>query len=266
MIANHEFNSRWWGAPTGIVRDPAFFSLPAGERDAALTVYEWAEFRVPGPSSPDLRRSLAGAGFVFSDLEIPFEIDLGRLPGLDEESGEPARVIPAAGAPLEAGLVEPFSSERYGRLPGATDGRVTARYLSWARDLIETHPDSCLFLTKGTAVQGYFLSAPSEDGLHLALAGKFRGATVQGRVLYHRALLAYRQAGHRSGRASFSAFNTAVLNIYSRLGARLSPPVEHYLWWPRRRDSASSAAAEAASPSVPGSGTLVVPAGKPVSS
>ena len=45
-------------------------------------------------------------------------------------------------------------------------------------------------------------------------------AKITGMHLYHKALLAYAERGHRLGGAGFSVYNTLVHNIYANLGAR----------------------------------------------
>ena len=42
MIRLHEFNTKWWGQPAGIIDDAGFFSLPAPARRQALEPFQWA--------------------------------------------------------------------------------------------------------------------------------------------------------------------------------------------------------------------------------
>lgn len=225
-IANHEFNTRWWGGPAGIVRDAGLFFAPAAERRAALEAYEWVEFRTP-VASAELRRAVAQTGFVFADAEIPFRIEFAHLP---ERCDDPELVAAAGAFDLATAELLSFGKERYRMLPGMTEARLNERYADWARQLIRANPALSLLLTAGGLRQGYFLAEPGADGLHLTLAGKFTGAAASGAAIYGSSLRAFERMGYRAGWASFSAFNAAILNIYSRLGARFLPPVEHYVW------------------------------------
>jgi hypothetical protein len=50
--------------------------------------------------------------------------------------------------------------------------------------------------------------------------------------LYQKAIRAYAAKGTRIGFGSFSVRNTAVLNIYSQLGARFTSAEGVWLWHP----------------------------------
>ena len=80
--------------------------------------------------------------------------------------------------------------------------------------------------------QGWFLSSLTGQGLYLALAMLSQTAQISGLHLYQAAFLAYAAKGARIGHAGFSARNTAVLNIYSQLGARFTPAEGIWLWHP----------------------------------
>jgi hypothetical protein len=79
-------------------------------------------------------------------------------------------------------------------------------------------------------VQGWFLSQPAAAGLNLTLAATSRNARVSGFLLYEKSLAAYAAKGHRIGFASFSVTNTAVHNIYAKLGARFTAPIGIWFW------------------------------------
>ena len=67
-------------------------------------------------------------------------------------------------------------------------------------------------------------------GLLVALAMLAGDATISGMLLYQKACAAYARLGYRVGEASFSVTNTAVHNIYAKLGARFSTPAGNWLW------------------------------------
>lgn len=228
MIREHTFNSEWWGQPVGIVSDPAFFSLGAADQQQQLESYAWVEFVAPLDTvSP---QALAAAGFLQTDTQITFKLNLSAiapLPGFTNLRVEFASESPFA---VDAASLAPFSHERFRYLPGITDEKLTERYALWAKALIGSQPDWCLRVRDEAQVQGWFLSERHPDGFHLTLAALHREASISGMLLYHQAMLAYAERGQRIGRAGFSVTNAAVHNIYARLQARFLPPTGCWLW------------------------------------
>lgn len=231
MIARHDFNSAWWGEDTGIVRDPGLFELGAAARQAELEPWPWVEYRERDVSYPRIRQ-LAACGFMHADVQIAFRV---RLAGLgDSPSTTVLEASTAADIPfrVQAGEVQPFLHERFFALPGATPKRVATRYTLWCDQLIQDHPRTCVRVALDGTTQGWFLAqAPSgAGGLDLTLAMLHRDATISGSLLYRKALAHFGAMGHRVGQASFGATNTAVLNVYSSLGARYTGTVHNFLW------------------------------------
>lgn len=229
MIRQHDFNTRWWGAPAGIVDDAAFFSLPDAARAQALAPFEWVEFKCRLKDSPPLAR-LRDAGFFQADTQVEFKIGLKSLSRSSSADALQVHSAASGAFPLEAADVQPFEHERYQHLPGHEAGHANVRYVDWSRELIRDHPETCLELSLEGRVQGWFLSRPAAGGLNLALSMLHRSAAISGFLLYERALRVYAEAGHRMGWASFSVTNTAVLNIYARLGAQFIAPTGIWLW------------------------------------
>ncbi len=229
MIRQHDFNSRWWGEPVGIVDRGAFFSLPPAERARALAPFHWVEFKSRLNDAPPLTL-LRDAGFFLADTQVEFRI--GLKASVVSACAEAIAVHFATDAPfdLRAEDVPLFEHERYRHLPGNDPERTNRRYVEWARQLIREHPDCCLQVTAEEAAQGWFLSRPAAGCLNLTLAMLRRHARISGFLLYDQALRAYASRGHRIGWASFSVTNTAVLNIYARLGAHFVGPTGIWLW------------------------------------
>jgi hypothetical protein len=75
MIHLNETNTRWWGAPVGLVDDPAFFALPETQREQALAPYRWVEFKSAFDSALPLS-AMARGGFFLADIQIAFRIAL----------------------------------------------------------------------------------------------------------------------------------------------------------------------------------------------
>jgi hypothetical protein len=228
MIYRHDFNSRWWGADVGIVRDPRFFGLPKADREGLLARFAWAEWRgEPGihPGGPE------AAGFWWADVQVKFKIALRRVEITDSESA--IEVRPGA-FDLRERVLEPFAAERFSLLPGVTPALVTFRYLDWARGLVAAEPSWCMELHYDGLPQGFYCAAPSAAGLHLALAGRYADAVVSGETLYRAALAWYAATGARIGYAGYSIRNLAAQNVYGRLGARTVGIEACWLWTPKK--------------------------------
>jgi hypothetical protein len=229
MIRLHDFNTRWWGAPAGIVDDAHFFSLPSGEREKALAPYRWVEFKsglAEAPPPPVLAR----AGFFLADTQIQFRIALKAGGGSSCEEGLTVQFADEVPFEMRDEDLAPFEHERFQHLPNQTGARITARYAEWGRLLVQEHPETCVEILSGGAIQGWFLSCPAEKGLNLTLAMAHQSARMSGFLLYERGLAAYAARGHRVGWASFSVTNTSVHNIYAKLGARFVAPLGIWLW------------------------------------
>ena len=231
MIDSHDFSSRWFGSPVGIVRDAAFFALPAAERQAALKRYSWVEYRAPSVDGAVLA-ALMQDGFLQSDVQIHFRLRLQEAapgPSLDTLSVVRADEKPFGIAP---GEMAEFTHERFSLVPGVTTRMITQRYEMWAAGILKSAPHFCLEVRSERGVEGWFLSSKDtrQAGLNLALAVLHREARISGMLLYRKALGIYRSMGETLGWASFSATNTPVLNIYSELGARFTSSTVIWLW------------------------------------
>lgn len=231
MIDRHALNSAWWGAPVGRVNDPAFFLLPARERNARLADYAWVEFVATDPDA-GLRRAAHGAAFAHVDVTVQFRIDLRA----HRDAALPCDVAVRAGddgrGPVIPGAPKPFEHERFTYLRGCDAARLAARYAAWATDLAQSHPATALEVTAGGGVVGWYLARPAAPGLELTLAMAAAGATASGLTLYRAALQAYARLGFRMGFAGYSVHNRAVANVYAALGARLTTTRDVWLWQP----------------------------------
>lgn len=227
MITHHAFNTAWWGAPAGLLRDPAFFARPADERQRLLAPFAWVEYRPPADARAD-HTSPRQAGFFLADLQIPFRIALHKIEPTPSLAALQVRPLTHLPAPAD---LRPFAHERFRHLPGCTPERLAQRYTRWTADLASAHPSLALEISCDGRPQGYFLSRPDGATLDLTLAMLRADATLSGMLLYHKALVHYAATGARIGTASFSADNSAVLNIYARLGAVFLPaePVHLHL-------------------------------------
>ena len=229
MIQTHESNSHWWGKPVGIITDPAWFAGSETARNESLKQFAWVEFKALLTSAPPAFE-LHAAGFALTDVQMGFRIALTQVPESPSIADYDCRSATEEPFAISADEVRTFNHERFLQLPGITDRMLNERYASWANDIIHTHPQWCLRLSHQGVTQGWFLSESSGGNLGLTLAMLSAQATISGQHLYQRALHEYAKAGATIGHASFSVRNTAVLNIYSHLGAKFTPPTGIWTW------------------------------------
>ncbi len=229
MIQTHETNSRWWGKPVGIITDAAWFAGSEVARNESLAPFAWVEFKAALATAPSAFL-LRAAGFALIDVQMGFRIALSTVPESPSVADYDCRSAAEEPFTISADEVRTFTHERFLELPGITDRMLNERYATWANDLIRTHPRWCLRLSHQGVTQGWFLSESTGGSLGLTLAMLSAQATISGQYLYQRALREYVEAGATIGHASFSVRNTAVLNIYSHLGAKFTPPTGIWTW------------------------------------
>ena len=229
MVKRHDFNSEWWGEDVGIVTDIAFFDLTTEEQNEALSPYTWVEYRALADPLLPLGK-ISGAGFFQTDVQIRYSQDLGLIKHTGDLENITVRFADEHPFSIDAGEMREFIHERYMALPGITPLKLNERYALWSNRIIAETPDRCIQVVSDSSVQGWFISQLSPEGLHLTLAMLHKQATIRGKHLYAKALLAYREKGDLSGSSSFSVTNPAVLNIFSKFGARFDTPE---LFWLR---------------------------------
>jgi hypothetical protein len=229
MINVHEFNTRWWGKPVGIVTDAQFFTQRIEDQREQLAPYDWAEFAGVLPEGV-LPADVLRAGFFHADTHVQFRLDLRQVTPpqcSDELTLESAESQPFS---IDLEQMALFRHERFLQVPGATLESVSERYALWSADLIAASPGTCLRAASGGVTQGWFLSRVQEGKLNLTLAMLSRNASLPGATLYRAACHAYGERGHRIGYATFSVSNAPVHNIYAQMGARFLEPRHHWLW------------------------------------
>ncbi len=229
MIRTHESNTRWWGKPVGIITDPAWFSGGDAERRETLAPFAWVEFKAPLADAPSAF-ALCAAGFGQTDVQMGFRIALAQIAEPPSIAGYACRSAAEESFTISPDELRTFTHERFLQLPGTTERMLNERYATWANDLARNHPRWCLRLSHEGVTQGWFLSESNGGSLGLTLAMLSTQATISGQHLYQRALHEYAQCGATVGHASFSVRNTAVLNIYSQLGAKFTPPSGIWTW------------------------------------
>lgn len=232
MIQEHEFNTRWWGSPVGVVTGPEFFATARADRLKLMEPYQWVELSLPLNQSLRYSRDIFETGFRQVDTQVSFRINLRKLAGSKGAAGLEARFADEQPFAVTATAIADFTSERFLQIPGATQDKVNERFALWSSDLISASPAHCIQLSNDEQVQGWFLSQQGDSGaINLALAMLSSDASISGLYVYRKALQAYAQRGHKLGWASFSASNTPVHNIYSSLGAHFTAPRGNWFWF-----------------------------------
>jgi len=230
VIREHQFNSRWWQGPIGIVYDPAFFALDHMTRQSLLKPYEWVEFHAPLEDAPALQ-DLNNANFFQVDTQLHFLLNLFKVNSSTSTDKLEYHCADQNPFEIKAEELAIFKHERFRHIPDCTTSLTSERYALWANELAKNQPQSCMQVFLNGKLQGWFLARKDENKpLNLTLAMLSRDAEISGMLLYQKACLVYAQQGHRLGGASFSVTNTAVHNIYSALGARFTAPSGNWLW------------------------------------
>lgn len=232
-IEETPYNSRWWGAAYGRVRQDAFFELPRAEISKQLASFSVVEYSAPDLDAAHVEK-LRALGFWRSDTQIPFRISLSPFSGEPQSKRlrqivlQSAAETPFAVAPED---MPTFEAERFWQLRGVTEAQVGQRFSNWCADIVRDHPQTSFALFfQGTPI-GWFLGRLlNETTIELTLAMGHPDARGMGMLVYEAALYRYAQAGFRVGQAAFSVSNPNVLNIYAGLGARFQSPRHIWLW------------------------------------
>jgi len=213
MITNHEFNSRWWGAPVGITHDFDLLAASSNEVALAARAYEWIEARVPTGSVPP---NWAGPtnGFYWVDLQLGYRVSLKRI----EQLPPSWSFVAADRLSIDVDDFADFTAERYGRLPGTTPERIAQRYRLWAQDLIDQAPQACATVLRNDEVAGYVLGSVDGSKASFTLAVASRGSSAHGLGIYLGAAALYRSLGATTMHSALSATNLPALNAHVALG------------------------------------------------
>jgi hypothetical protein len=235
MIKLHDFNTEWWGKPTGIITDPAFFSLPKEQQIEILAPYQWVEFRAEDEKHPSLQ-AISKAGFFQVDTQINFQIDMRKLQptsNTDALSIHSASKIPFS---IDIDSIKSFSAERFKHIPDIKRHKIDERYVLWSKKLIAKNPEWCMEIKKNGIVQGWLLSSKTDKGLNLTLGMRSLSGDTTWYYIFQKALMEYVKQGADIGWASYSVTNIPVMNVYSALSVRLTG-CEHFWLWVNKGDS-----------------------------
>ena len=218
IVKPHKFNSKWWGGNIGILDIDNLQEESDATAISEFEKFEWVEAKIPNSSDVSFER-MHRLGFFYIDTQVSFRINLSSLeesPSLNSLKVDSGR---NKSFKIKTSDIREFSSDRFSRLPGCSQEMAQKRYSLWSNLLIESSPQYSLRIFSGEKIQGYFLAQDKSPGFELTLAMLSQNSSISGMLLYQKALLTYRDLGKRVGKASFSVYNTPVMNIYSKLGA-----------------------------------------------
>ena len=160
-------------------------------------------------------------------------IEMVCRPKLDLQQPTPPAAVALAIAPIAASdlaVVEgiaaiAFSTGRFLLDPALDRGLSAQRYRHWVRTSFANPHHQVLKAEIDGAIAGFFVVEPRSDGTaywHLtAIAPGFQNRGI-GKALWLAMLARHRQAGMLAVETTVSMHNTAVLNLYARLGFRFS--------------------------------------------
>jgi RimJ/RimL family protein N-acetyltransferase len=156
--------------------------------------------------------------------------------------------IDAPGTQLEVGVAGPadasaleriarraFTTGRFAmdwRLPVTVNGE---RYAAWVRTSMAGGSHQVFAARDRGEVVGLFITEDRDDGTaywHLTAMDPARQGQGLGKQVWHRMLRRHREDGMRAVETRISSHNSAVLNLYARLGFRFEDP-EMTLHWVR---------------------------------
>ncbi len=183
-----------------------------------------------------LSPQLAAMGFYAVETALTPYANLTKLPALDAFVADPASALPSGrmpeglrGAPAEADdfavidriAGQAFRDDRFHMDPGCDAALADQRYVLWVQQMRdEGKAFYCLKLDDD--VIGFMVHADS----HLPLAGlaPAHGQRGLGAFLWLSALDHLKKQGQTRITTGITANNTAVLNLYARLGFRFRDP------------------------------------------
>ncbi len=212
MIAEHVFNSAWWGESVGITVDLADLMAPADAIERAGAPFAWVEARVPAPALPFGWLGPTN-GFQYVDTQLAYRANLRRLDPLPTD----VALVTAAEHPIDTSDFAPFSTERYARLPGIDADRLADRYARWADDLVAASPSTCASVFHRHALAGYVFGSVSGSKGAFTLAVASRTTATPGLSIYLAASHLLRDAGATTMSSALSATNLAAINAHVAL-------------------------------------------------
>lgn len=182
-----------------------------------------------------LRESMLLEQLGFRFIEMVYSPVLSPLPA-DVATDEEIVIGPAR--EVERSTLESMASSVFTTGRHVIDWRLDpdaghVRYRNWLEGALADDRQDVLCASIGDATVGFFIVESQPDGAiywHLtAIAAEWQGQGVGKRV--GRAMIArHRAAGARRIMTTVSAHNTAVLNLYTRLGFRFTAPRATFHW------------------------------------
>lgn len=146
-----------------------------------------------------------------------------------------ARALPSDQSALESIATRAFTTGRFSmdwRLPHRINGE---RYAAWVGSSLADGRHDVHAARLDGGIVGLFITQDGVDGTvywHLTAIDPAHQGQGLGTRVWQSMLMLHRDAGMRTVETRISAHNTAVLNLYARLGSRFADP-EMTLHWVR---------------------------------
>jgi hypothetical protein len=214
-IAEHTFNSNWYGRKFGISRDINLLEATSEVVETACAGYAVVELRLPTTQIQTKCRYLNN-GFLEVDLQIEYRLNTKKFAKFDSE----IVFLNSEDCLIDFSDFSDFSSERYLQLPAVTEERNSLRYATWASELMRIHPRTCGTVRYKNATLGYVFGSTRGEKGQFALGVSSRKSPLPGLALYQAAMRNFYENGAKSVSASFSATNIGALNLHASLGCR----------------------------------------------
>lgn len=185
--------------------------------------------RVEMPTKADFEIQMQDKGFYWVDRTLKVSIGLAKLPeNLEKYLRLPIEETTDYKNDILKIAVASFTYDRRFHIFPKCNKEISTQVLqSWINELDKV----LICLYKDQAIGFLALSETSEDTLfvHLAAVDEKYRLMGAGMALYAKACLLARERGYKKLEGRISSQNTAVMNVYARLGANFSEPKDIYL-------------------------------------
>ncbi len=232
-----------FGFPVATYRVGTETLSPSARRKFVNRFQRWAAERrvslcastIPANPSQSLwKRNLEDAGFRFVDLSVQATLVGLQTASFPKPRTELRLACSDDYAKIEAISAQSFHHGRYHSDSLFPKELADKRYCEWVKNALsgENPIDRVFVMGSPGSVKGFFHVTVEDDVSDLRLAAvepRLKG-TLFGFDLYVSVLKSLRELGVRKVITSISATNTAVVNVYAKLGFAFSMPEMIFHW------------------------------------
>lgn len=220
VLGRHSFNSDWLGCSFAVSTDRRVLELGNSKLTSIAKGFDLVELRLSEPSPSWCINS--DSPFEYVESQVRYAIPARRGTQLLESFGPATRTSPIDVAEFSETRLTPFSTERYRHLRGMSEHLLNARYVSWAKQLIEDEDAVCGQVEVGDVVAGYFFGELCGTIAEFTLAMSSAAANFPATILYAAALDHFCSLGARRVESSFSSRNIGAINVHAQLGCHFT--------------------------------------------